>query len=384
MITRLIIKHYKSIEHLDLKLGPINILVGPNGSGKSNVVDALKFVRDALRFGLDRAVSDRHGIDTIRQWTPRGAKQVSFEVHVKNDFLQGGLKFSLGSFKGDYSVIKEEGFLLAQSVGFELDYEFPCDGFVEFFRDKKGTIKSSNSEITDRYILRDKSDLFFNLHVGPFSALHGSLVRCDTYSIFPNTLRAPQNPSNDKQLNSDGSNLTSIFKMMPKLDSGKEAKQEIISALQRIMPSLEAIRIQSLGGMMVPVFRVRESDGKGHDFQVSQLSDGTLRVLGLLTALYQPEKTGTIALEEPEQTVHPGVLAVIADAIKEVSDQTQIIVTTHSPDLVDHFDPEHIHAVEMVDGVTKVGPINQAQVDAVRNRLFSLGELMSREGLYSE
>ncbi len=74
---------------------------------------------------------------------------------------------------------------------------------------------------------------------------------------------------------------------------------------------------------------------------------------------------------------------MVADALKEVAEQTRVLVTTHSPEFVDHFDLKHIRPVEMVNGVTKVGEINAAQKEAIKKRLFSLGELMTREGLHS-
>jgi predicted ATPase len=149
------------------------------------------------------------------------------------------------------------------------------------------------------------------------------------------------------------------------------------------MPNLDGIIIESPGGFMVPTFRVKEPNGKGHNFNVSQISDGTLRLFGLLTALYQPDRPDVIAMEEPEQTVNPGVLAVLADAIREVSQSgTQIVITTHSPHLVDLFEPEEILTAELIDGRTVIRPINEAQKQAVKDRLFSLGELMTAEGLH--
>ena len=133
---------------------------------------------------------------------------------------------------------------------------------------------------------------------------------------------------------------------------------------------------------MVPAFRVKESDGTRHDFNVSQISDGTLRVLGLLTALYQPNRPSVIALEEPEQTVNPAVLAVVAEAIKDVGKKSQVLVTTHSPHFIDQFEPKEIRAVEMIDNLTRVSTVADAQQKAVRERLFTLGELVTVEGLY--
>ncbi|MBF0374731.1 MAG: ATP-binding protein [Alphaproteobacteria bacterium] len=131
---------------------------------------------------------------------------------------------------------------------------------------------------------------------------------------------------------------------------------------------------------------MKTADGGTFPFNVDQMSDGTLRVLGLLVALYQQPAPATIALEEPEQTVHPGVLRVLAEAIEEVSDTRQILVTTHSPDLLDRFDPaqmsKRVIAVEMENGVTTAKPLNAAQIEAVRSNLFTLGQLMSIEGLH--
>ena len=67
LITRVVIRNYKSIGACNVRLGPLSILVGPNGSGKSNFVDALRFITDALRYSLDHALRDRGGIHEVRR-----------------------------------------------------------------------------------------------------------------------------------------------------------------------------------------------------------------------------------------------------------------------------------------------------------------------------
>ncbi|MGD9893611.1 MAG: AAA family ATPase, partial [Dehalococcoidia bacterium] len=88
-----------------------------------------------------------------------------------------------------------------------------------------------------------------------------------------------------------------------------------------------------------------------------------------------------VSLEEPEQTVNPGILLVLADAIKTVVGKSQIIVTTHSPSLIDHFDVSEIYSVSLSDTGTVVHQVRGHQLDAVRRGLFSVGELMIMEGL---
>ena len=113
----------------------------------------------------------------------------------------------------------------------------------------------------------------------------------------------------------------------------------------------------------------------------AQESDGTLRMLALLTAIYQRRRPSLLGIEEPELAIHPGVLAALADTLEEASLRTQIVITTHSPDLIDRFPIGCIRAVEFVDGETKVGEVSNRQASAVRKRLFTLGELHSMEGL---
>ncbi len=381
MILRLKIQHYKSIEDLELVLPKLALFVGPNGTGKSNLIDALRFIRDAAVSGLDHAVSERHGIDSLRQWSPSKPYHVTLEVMVVNGHGSGQLSFTLASYRGNPRVRRETGWWSweDQAGSHNILYERDPEGRVSWFGPPHGDSVSSelSAEQPDELFLRQ-------LEAREIRPLIEAIASFEAYSIFPNVLRTPQKPSNDSRLAAGGENLTSIFKALTrsrKRDHAR-ARAEILEALKQVLPILDGVRIQSLGGLMVPVFRVREPGDRVHDFNVSQISDGTLRVLGLLTALYQPSRPDVIAMEEPEQTVHPGVLAVLADAAKEISASSQVLITTHSPELVDRFDPEKVMAVEMDGSVTRVGPVSPHQQQAVRERLFSLGELMSVEGLH--
>ncbi len=335
MITHLKIQHYKSIENLDLELSNLAVFVGPNGTGKSNLLDAARLIRDAAVSGLDHAISERHGIDSIRQWSPSRPYHVTLEVGLKNRFGHGGLSFTLASDRGNHQVRREKG---------SWSWNRPEFGRISYQRDPKGRVQLDGLKLrqpggdglTSEFLAEEPDELFLR----QFEAreLHGlvsALASFEAYSIFPNVLRTPQKASNDRRLAAGGENLTSIFKALTRSRRRESlrARAEMLDALRQVLPMLDSIRIQSLGGLMVPVFRVREPDGRIHDFNVSQISDGTLRVLGLLTALYQPFRPDVLAMEEPEQTIHPGVLAVLADAVKEVSGTGQVLLTTHSPEL---------------------------------------------------
>jgi len=157
--------------------------------------------------------------------------------------------------------------------------------------------------------------------------------------------------------------------------------------MRATLPGYSGVSVETAGSYLVPRISVRDSrDGKGKElsFDPVQLSDGTLRVFGILLALYQQPAPALLVIEEPEQTVHPGVLPALADACKEASERTQIVITTLSPHLVDQFDPEQIRVAWLGDGLTRISPIRSTQVQSVKRRLMSLQEYMLAEGLQPE
>jgi predicted ATPase len=160
--------------------------------------------------------------------------------------------------------------------------------------------------------------------------------------------------------------------------------ERINEMMRVVLPDFLDVTITTAGSYLVPTFRFQAQGQTKREFDPVQLSDGTLRIFGILLSLYQSPTPSLMVIEEPEQTVHPGVLSMLAEAFKEVSEVTQIIVTTHSPQLVEHFDPEHIRVVTMTDGVTRISPIKASQREAVQRGLMTLGEFMAAEGLQPE
>jgi predicted ATPase len=398
MLTKLSIQHYRSIQGLDLTPAHVNVLVGPNSAGKSNLIDAVKFIRDALENGLDQAITERHGLNSIRQWAPTRPYNISISVNLgpsgASDSGRGHFSFRLGSRGDEYVILSEEGsWSEVQRVRRHSrpgSDEAPSIRNVHrhssYTRDKFGkvTLRDSRDDRPQVLEIDNIDDFFLNSRFSfELFRLREQLTNFQSYSIFPNTLRQAQKPSNELYLSSHGDNLTSVLKRM-RNKKRTTAISEIIASMKLVIPNLENITIQSVGGFLAPQFRLAETneESRSYTFNVNQMSDGTLRILGLLVALYQDPRPRVMALEEPELTVHPGMLQLIADSIMEVSESTQVFVTTHSPDLIDRFDPSQIIAVELKDGITTARELDFAQVKAVKEKLFTLGELMSVEGLH--
>jgi len=119
------------------------------------------------------------------------------------------------------------------------------------------------------------------------------------------------------------------------------------------------------------------------------MSDGTLRALGVLVSVFQcfdrPAETAIpfVGIEEPESTIHPAAVRVLMGALQEASHFTQVLVTSHSPDLLDATepDPDSLLVVTAVDGETSVTPADDASRTAMRDRLYTPGELLKLDQL---
>lgn len=399
-LTSLTVQHYKSLANIQLEgIQPVTVLVGPNAAGKSNVVDVLKFLRDMVVEGLDHAISKRGGITTIRQHSRTKPYQISFKLCCSsNDFEDGAARMvsyeiTISSLvAGNYKVEREA------AVWYEDEHDFDdqdeswsyvgvsqrtmqrySDGGLSINGDKLKSVLPSDQVALGLRLFR---------HSDGVASPIANFVRSFRFStIFPNTLRDPKKPDADAALKESGENWASILKALKRTPKGRQELERIKEMMQVVMPSMQDIHVKTVGGYLVPQFRVSEASGKaeaGYDLDPSQLSDGTLRVLCILLALYQNPAPQFVAIEEPEQTVHPGLLVMLAEAFHEVSERTQLFVTSHSPHLIEFFAPEEIRVAVQDDGETRVTRIKSAQLQAIKERLISMQELMLAEGLQAE
>lgn len=167
--------------------------------------------------------------------------------------------------------------------------------------------------------------------------------------------------------------------------SGKSNVVDVLrfvsDCMGKLTDDIEDLEIRSAGGYLIARFKHTEESKRGKWFDAAQESDGTLRVAGMLTALLQDPTLAVLGIEEPELTVHPGAIPLICDFIRQASKNSQIILTTHSPELLEHFDVDEIRVVERRQGETTVAPLDANQRELVRKHLLTLGEMLRTEGL---
>lgn len=396
MLTSANISHYKSVSEAKLTFGKENVIVGPNGVGKSNIVDALYFLRDAAREDLDYAVTKRHGIESIKQWSRTRPYNISLDLKFSSKIGYGYYSVVISSARGNFKIEEESGewtgimsmFGEKESVKYTRKFKRTNENKIKLTTDfskfpipDELPVSSSELFLSQLGIKSSSiSSLFFN-------ELSQELTSFAAYAIYPNTIRTPQSVSNEEMLSDSGSNLASIIKRMT-MTARRRNRESLVDSLKAVLPIVDNIEIHSAGGFYVPILRVKEPNGDSHDLNMSQISDGTLRMLGLLTSFYQPNAPLKIALEEPEQMIHPGLLPVLVDAARDYSHSSerdnQLFLTTHSPHLLDLFDADSIIRAQFKDGVTICGPILDRQKNLIAKSLFSPGEIMVAEGFFDQ
>jgi len=368
MIRKLVAKNYRSLGDVELEFGVLTALVGINGSGKSNIGDALRFMSECLRFGLDTALTKRQGIAAVGRWSGGHPFDVSLGIEVENARGRGSWDFTLSNETGGTYQVKSESAdwtpepgKLGQGASFER-------GEWDWISKPPGL--NPVAEKTGLTLPLISSDVRFR-------ELAAELRQIALYQIFPNRLREPQKPDPSRPMQEHGDNWASVLKNTPE----QTWKPDLLAAMAKIAGDIDDVRVEQLGSFQIVSFRHGATRGRERWFDASQESDGTLRCAGILTALLQTPTLSLIGIEEPELTVHPGAIPILYDFFVEASRHSQVLLTTHSPELLDLLGVDNIRVVERVEGITRVSPIAESQRALVRKQLLTPGELMRAEGL---
>ena len=376
LVRQLVLRNYKSIAQAKADFSDLTVFVGPNGVGKSNLIDALHFVSDSLSSTLDLAMRQRGGIGAVRRHSGGHPNHFAIALRLRlNEEQEAHYAFRIGAKPAGGFVVQHEQAVVSEAALRQ-----------HYFEVRSGQLQAASDALAvapkvtdDRLFLTSVSG------VPAFRSLHDALTAMAFYNINPAAVRGihPHDPG--ERLARDGANLAAVIKRLS--DQDHQSLDRIQQYLTRIIPDVEKIEHQALGPQETLVFRQRVRGQKDPwRFHAGSMSDGTLRSLGVLAALFQwglrkQEPSPLVAIEEPEATVHPGAAATIAEALLEAARTKQIIMTTHSPDLLDHesLSEAAIYSVDKFKAETTVAPVNEASMSAIRDGLYTPGELL-REG----
>lgn len=370
LIHKVTLRNYKSIASCRVDLQGLTFLVGPNGSGKSNFLDGLRFTSDALRTSLDHALRDRGTIKEVRRRS--GGHPNHFAIRIDFTLPTGGLghySFRVGAKpSGGFEVQNEECQIVFGKGGLK-EAKFHVSG---------GKVVTSSAEVLPPTV-SDRLFLVAAAGLPEFRPAYDVLSRMSFYNLNPREIAAMQKPDAGELLAREGWNSASVFAKLP-----EPTKDEIAKYLERIVSGVSGVDAKVLGSQETLEFR-QGVKGQKHPwrFLAASMSDGTLRAFGILLALFQGRgrnghAPSLVGLEEPEVALHPAAAGVLLGALREASTVSQVVVTSHSPDLLDDSGilDESILAVESKDGITVIGPVDEAGRSVLRDRLFTAGELL--------
>ena len=376
LVRQLVLRNYKSIAKAKADLSDLTVFVGPNGVGKSNLIDALRFVADSLNSTLDLAMRQRGGIGEVRRHSGGHPNHFAIALRVRlNAEQEAHYAFRIGAQPAGGFIVQHEQAVVSEAALRQ-----------HYFEVRSGQLHTASAALTvapkateDRLFLTSVSG------VPAFRPLHDALTAMAFYNINPAAVRETHPHDPGERVARDGANLAAVIKRLS--DQDRRSLDRIQQYLKRIIPDVEKVEHQALGPQETLVFRQRVQRQKDPwRFYATSMSDGTLRSLGVLAALFQwgmrkQEPSPLVAIEEPEATVHPGAAATIAEALLEAARSEQVIMTTHSPDLLDHesLSQASIYSVDKLGGETTVDPVNEASMSAIREGLYTPGELL-REG----
>ena len=368
-LTKVVLRNYKSIASCEVELQPLSISVGPNGSGKSNFLDALRLVADALRFSLGHALQKRGGFGEVRRRTSTTAS--AFGIR---------LEFRLPGRIGRFACIVARRNQTGYSVAKERCVLVFGEQEASYFVNGGQVIHSSVSNPPDcnpgeLYLSRLSS-------IEPFRDAFRFLSNMAFYNPAVERIRELQASDDGRLLKRDGSNLASVLRRLK--SDAPDRKQFVDDYLRVLVPQVAKVEPKTLGPKLTVEFWQKLSEpNRFRKFLAENMSDGTLRGLGVLVALFQGREAAVdgaslVGIEEPETSLHAGALGGLTDALLDASDRIQALVTTHSVELLDSDDIEskHIHAVESFGGETRIGPLDEACQGAIRDGRFTVGELL--------
>jgi predicted ATPase len=375
-LTQLSARRFLSLKQVDIDLGPLNVFIGPNASGKSNILNALRFLHEGVRDQeFAPAVAARGGVVHLA-WKGEAAQNVELVTE----------------FSGDGLAFTWEVALARRPQGFELREKLesssgsgPPQLILEarqgegwwWSGETKARVKLAALPTACALAAASANQAFPGRPIADFVRSWGF------FDPSPALLRRASPGEETDRLDFAGRNLAS------RLNSLRTSRSEVFGRI------LQAAR-DILGVPETIEFRTSDEDGRtyfvqkepGLGYPVHQVgaSSGTLRALALLTALCDPEGLKLVGIEEPENHVHPTALDGLAAYIKEASQSLQVLVTTHSPQLLDSLDaPDAVLTVRRSGEGTEVA--REKDAAGVRKALaeagFGLGTFYEARGFGS-
>ncbi|WP_321413559.1 AAA family ATPase [uncultured Desulfobacter sp.] len=361
-LEKLTVKGFKSIKDLnEFKLGDLNVIIGANGAGKSNFVQIFRMLMAMTQKNFSKFILERGGADNFLFEGPK----VTSKIEMGFDFTSYSSNATgPNSYRFELTPTADENFLIAEERKY-VTTEWRSYGSP-----------SKESRLYDERNEKSWDGQWNGVGHFVFESISNWMVYHfhDTSSSSP--MRRSEIVEDYYKLRGDAANVAPF--LLDLKNEEHDYYKRIVDAVRMVTPFFDDFRldVQKLG----EAEKVRLSwHQKGSNFpmQPYHLSDGSIRFICLATALLQPNPPSTIIIDEPELGLHPAAIIVLGELIQVASKQTQVIVATQSPALIDQFGIEDTIVVNREDGASTFKRLKEKDFSAWLED-YSVGELWSK------
>lgn len=350
-LSRITITGFKSIKHCDIKFEKINVLIGSNGSGKSNFISAFSLLQNILLRNL-QIFAAQNGVNSFFYNGRKVTEEIKFEVY----FGENSYGFVLIPTDDNRLIFKKEYF------GYHGQWEHESivsSGVVE---SEWETGVQNNIDYYVIPILKKQNWRVYHFH--------------DTSRAAK--VKQEHNISNNRILANDAGNLAAfLFRLK---NNYIKYYKEIVHTIQLIAPYFSDFVLEPQEGNEEQILLKWQQKGCDDVFYASQLSDGTLRFICLVTLLLQPHELqpATIIIDEPELGLHPYAITIFSEIVKGLADTKQVIISTQSVELLNEFDAEDIIVVNRSESGSEFKRLDKESLKVWLDQDYALGELWKK------
>lgn len=370
-IQQIHVENFKSFSELDIDLARFNVVIGSNAAGKSNFISIFRFLRDIATAGIVNAIALQGGADylvnakigTTRDLVIRVRYLPENPVEFVENRRDGPPVLGMKACESSYEFAlrftgQQDEFAIVRdrlTIGCEISAcRHKGAAIVEDNRIGTGQIEVSSENGVIRYSvhipegcplredeivpfffrnkrLPEKTLLLETIYGFPLPHLDRFFDRIAVYDIDPKLPKKGIVITGKQEMEPDGANLALVLK---KIIGDPERKRKFSNLLRDTLPFVEEFSVQKFMDVSL-ILTLRERYAKSRDLPASSLSDGTIMIFALIIALYFEDRP-FIIIEEPVSHLHPFLVARVIAMMKEASVKKQIMVTTHSTEVVKH------------------------------------------------
>jgi predicted ATPase len=370
-------ENFKSFSEFDIDLSGFNVVIGSNAAGKSNFISIFKFLRDIAKHGVVNAIAMQGGSEYLQNTKIRSSHDLRIKVVYQPD-----QNLEILEPQGeDTSLLAIQSCL--SSYEFALRFAPGGDGFsitkdrisigcevMSCKREKNRIIEKQTIGRGEIQVINDGGELTYTVDLPEGCSLtekdilprcfHGKFLpektllletpfayplfpekkffdRIAVYDIDPKLMKKGVAITGKRELDEDAGNLALVLK---NIIGEPEKKRKFSNLLRDVLPFIEDFSVAKFMDISL-VITLREKYAKNHDLPSPSLSDGTLTIFALIIALYFEEKP-FIIIEEPVSHIHPFLVARVISMMKESSKRKQVMITTHTTEVVKHASLEHL------------------------------------------